>query len=136
MNTKRFFTAGIAIFFANQLTDPIIHSFILGKTYETLSPVWRPDMMEKMWIMVLASVAFAFLFTFIFIRGYKGTGAMEGFRFGVLIGLLMSGIAVLQQYVIYPVPFYLAIIWFVCGMMQYVLYGMLAALIYKPKARL
>ena len=136
MNTKRFLTAAIAIFFVNQLTDPLIHSLLLGKTYETLSHVWRPDISSKMWVMVLTSFCFAFLFTFIFIRGYKGTGFMEGLRFGIMIGLLMNGIAVLQQYVIYPVPFYLAVIWFWCGMLQYSLYGVLAALIYKPQARL
>ena len=55
MNIKRFIAASIVVFVANQITDPIIHGLILGKTYETLQHLWRVDMMSKMWVMILAS---------------------------------------------------------------------------------
>jgi hypothetical protein len=136
INIIRFIGASIAVFAANQLTDPIIHGTLLGKAYRALTHIWRTDMMSKMWIMVLASIAFAFLFVYIFSKGYQGKGIPEGIRYGVLIGLLMNGVAILHQYAVYPVPFSLVLQWFAFGMIQTIIYGVIAALIYRPKMNL
>lgn len=133
MNIKRFFGASIAVFVANQLMDLIIHGVILGKTYETMVNVWRPDMDSKMWIMTVSSFIFAFLFVYIFTKGYENKGIAEGIRFGIIVGLLMNVVGMLSQYAVYPVPFSLVLQWFVFGMIQFTIYGIVAALIYKPK---
>ncbi len=133
MNVKRFTAASIAVFIINQITDPIIHGAILGKTYEALEHVWRPDMMSKMWVMVISSIIFAFLFVYIFTKGYEGKGVIEGIRYGIFIGLLFKAVGLLSQYAIYPVPFSLVIQWFAFGMIQFIIYGIVTALVYKPK---
>lgn len=133
MNIKRFFIASIVVFIAVQITDPIIHGVFLGKAYEATKSVWRADMDSKMWIMILSSLLFSFLFVYIFIKGYEKKGLLEGIRFGILLGLLMNLVGILNQYVVYPVPFSLAIQWFLYGMIQYIIYGIIAALVYKPK---
>ena len=43
---KRFVIASIAVFFAWMILDLIIHSVLLGKTYEATADLWRP--MEEM----------------------------------------------------------------------------------------
>ena len=134
MNKKNYIIASIAVFVANQVTDPIIHIFLLSKSYQVLSHIWRPDMESKMWIMTMGSLVFAFLFVLIFTKGYEGKGLLEGIRFGLLLGVLMSGVTILQQYVVYPVPFSLAVQWCVYGIVQYLIYGTIAAFLYKPKS--
>ena len=70
MNVKRFIWASIAVFFAFEIIDAIVHMVILRKAYEALAPIWRPDMMSFVWIFHVGALILAFLFTYIFIKGY------------------------------------------------------------------
>ncbi|MDY6933809.1 MAG: hypothetical protein SVZ03_06255 [Spirochaetota bacterium] len=133
MNIKRYILASIAVFFTFQIVDSIFQFLILSSIYETLEHVWRPDMMQKMWIFLATSFVFSFLFVYIFSKGYEGKGVAEGVRYGLLIGLLMYIGGMFNQYVVYPIPFSLALQWFVYGLIDTTACGVVAALIYKPK---
>jgi len=113
MNCKRFIIASLAVFVC-------------------LMHVWRSDMMEKMWIMHVLGFIISFIFVFVFYKGYENKGIGEGLRFGLIIGLLMN-VAMLNQYPIYPISYKLALGWFVFGMIEFVVAGIVAAAIYKPK---
>ncbi len=133
MNIKRFVYACIAVFVTFQVLDFIIHGIILGPTYESLKDVWRPDMMSKMWIMYITSLVLSLLFVYIFTKGYEGKGIAEGIRYGIIIGLLMNAVGMFSQYVVYPIPLSLAIQWFVFGMIEFLICGIVVALVYRPK---
>ena len=134
MNIKRFIIAGFTIFVSFQVLDFFVHQVILASAYQTLINVWRPDMMEKMWVMTLSSLILSFLFVYIFTKGYAGEGIIEGVRYGLLIGLFMNIPAMLNQYVVYPIPFSLVSQWFLFGTIEFILCGVIVSLIYKPKA--
>ena len=133
MNVKRFVSAVIVVFIAFQIFDYIIHGIILAPAYQKLESIWRPEMMSKMWIMYITSLILSLLFVYIFTKGYEARGIGEGIRYGLLIGLLMNVVGVFNQYVVYPIPFALAIQWFIYGTIEFVICGIIAALIYKPK---
>ena len=115
MNIKRFIMASIAVFVAFEVIDAIVHTGILAKTYQTLGPVWRPDMMSKMWIFHIGSLILAFLFTYIFIRGYENKGLIEGVRYGVIIGLFANIPYAFYEYAMFPLPLSLCLPWVVFG---------------------
>lgn len=133
MNIKRFILAGLTVFITFEILDFIIHSVILSQMYESLSSIWRPDMMSKMWIMLIVTFILSFIFVYIYSKGF-GQGVFAGIRFGFIIGLITICASALNQYVVYPVPFNLVIRWCVYGLIQYMLCGMVTSLIYKPKS--
>ena len=133
MNKKRFLLASIAVFVVFEILDWIIHSKILSRTYMNLQHLWRPDMMDKMWIMYITAFIFSFLFVYIFTKGYEGKGVAEGIRYGLIIGLLMLVVGMFNQYAVYPIPLNLTIQWFIYGLIQFIIVGIVAALIYKPE---
>ena len=133
MNVKRFVVAVIVVFITFQIFDFIIHRIILAPTYQKLESLWRPDMMSKMWIFHVTSFVVSLLFVFIFTKGYEGRGIGEGIRYGLLIGLLMNVAGIFNQYAVYPIPFTLIFQWFIYGMIVFIICGIIAALIYKPK---
>jgi hypothetical protein len=45
----------------------------------------------------------------------------------------MNAVGIFNQYAVYPVPFTLALQWFIYGMIEFVICGLIAAMIYKPK---
>jgi len=89
-------------------------------------------MPSKMWIEWLDGFIVSFLFTYIFTRGYQGRGIMEGLRFGLVIGLFVSIPMAYGTYMIIPIPYYLALEWFLYGTAQVILLGAVAAAFYKP----
>ena len=133
LNAKRFIIAVIAVFVSFQILDFIIHFIILGPTYQDYKDLWRPDMMSKLWIMYISSFILSFLFIYIFAKGYEGRGLAEGIRYGIIIGLLIYAVGALNQYAVYPISFSLAVKWFVYGMIEFIICGIVAAWIYRAK---
>ena len=136
MNTKKWIITSLVVFVAATFMDFIINVLILGGAYEATSHLWRPEaeMNQMMWIMWLSGLIWAFLFVFIFAKGYEGRGIMEGVRFGLVIGIFFMFSMSLGNYAVMPIPFSLAAYWFVLGVIEIVILGVLAALLYKPVA--
>jgi len=133
MNIKRYFLAVIAVLATIVVTNIIIHSFILMDTYTSLKQIWRPDMMNFIWIMYITDIILAFLFVYIFVKGYENKGMLEGIRFGFIMGLLLDGLSASGQFLVYPIPFSLAAQWFIYGIIRFVILGIIVALVYRPK---
>jgi hypothetical protein len=131
MNFKRLILASIAVFVIIQAIDWLVHGVLLSGWYTEIKGVWRPDMMDLMWVMMLGSLFFSFMFVFIFTKGYEGRGVMEGVRYGLLIGLLLYVSGMLGQYVMYPIPLGMALIWAGYGIVEMVIAGAAAAAIYR-----
>lgn len=133
MNIKRYLAAGFAVFITFQVLDYFIHSIILAPVYASLANVWRPDMMSLMWMMPLTSFLFSYLMAWIFVKGYEDRGIMEGVRFGILMCLFANGIGGLSQYSMYPLPFSLIVKWFLFGLPEFILAGIVLSLVYKNR---
>jgi len=132
MNVKRFISASIVVFVVFEALNFLIHGVILAGAYESTAELWRMDMNQKMWIIYLSDLVKAFLFVYIFIKGYENKGWAEGLRYGFWIGLYVSIGMGFGSYAMYPIPFSMALQWFVYGVIQLILCGIITALIYKP----
>ena len=133
MNTKKFLLTSLAVFVTLQILDFVIHNLILAADYEALVAVWRPDMMDKMWVMYITGIVFSLLFVYIFSKGQEGKGVMEGVKYGFIIGLLVVFVGSFNQFVVYPIPYGLTWKWIIYGLIEFVILGAVTALIYKPE---
>ena len=138
MNVKKLIIALVVVFILMEATNYFVNMVILSSTYmkPEISKIFRPlaEMESKMWQMWIADLVYSFFFVFIFVKGYENKGIMEGIRYGIYIGIFMQFIAAVAQHVVYPVPAYLAVQWFIYGLIQSVIFGIATAMIYKPKA--
>lgn len=133
MNFKRFIFSVLAFFIVFEVLNFVIHNLILSSAYEAIMDIWREDLMSKMWIMHVTTFIMAILFVYIFVKGYEGKGIGEGIRFGLILGLLMNVVGMFNQYAVYPIPFNLALQWFIYGLIQFVICGVVVSIIYKPE---
>lgn len=133
MNWKRVLIAFVAVYVVYQVLALLVHRIWLEATYLALADVWRPqdELLSKQWIMFVTSAVFCFFFCYIFARGYEGKGWQEGARYGAIIGLFYSIPVAYDAYVIYPIPYRLALHWFLSGFAICVVVGVVAALVYK-----
>lgn len=136
-NLKRFALAAVAVFVAFKILDFLIHGVLLMSSYESLndSGLWREDMMSKMWIMYITAFIFSLIFVYLFhffSRGHSASGIKLGFYYGLIVGLLMMVVGMFNQYVVYNVPLDLTWQWFIYGMIQMIIIGIIVAILYKP----
>jgi energy-converting hydrogenase Eha subunit A len=120
------------VYLVSQVLEYLIHGVWLQSTYLSLKQIWRPDMDSKMWIMWVVGFIVSFVFAYIFAKGYEGRGIMEGVRFGAVVGLLTALPSAYTTYAIFPIPYSLALSWFLAGMVEAIVLGIVAALVYKP----
>lgn len=111
----------------------IIHQVLLGADYQAQEKLWRPDMIEKMWIFQIVFLFQAYFLAFFFSRGYEGSGWVEGLRYGVFMGLFLQVPAALSQYVVLPISEGLALKTCIYGMIEMVILGSILGLIYQKK---
>ena len=136
LSNKTFWIGWIVVFVVMQVYGYLVHEVGLSETYESLASVFRPaaEMESMMWIMMVGGVFSLLLFCYIFTMGYEGKGVMEGVRYGALIGVFVSIISALDSYVIYPLTGELAVIWFITGVLAFIISGAVFAAIYKPSS--
>ena len=138
MNVKKFWVAFVAIFIVLEILGYLVHGVLLGATYESeeIKEVFRTmeEMDSRMWIMILTDLIWVYFFTFFFVKGYENKGIMEGVRYGAYMGIFVSLVFSYQNYVVLPIPYSLALQWFIYGFVISVILGVIAALIYKPAA--
>lgn len=134
MNVKRWLLASLGVYVAHQILDFIIHGVILAGTYKATADVWRPDMESKMYIFWITAAIFSLLFVYIFTKGYQGKGIMEGVRYGLWMGLLISIPMAYNSYVCFDVPYCLTFSWWTLGTVKIIICGIVAAGLYRPAA--
>lgn len=138
MNWKKFGLAAFLVFVVYLATNMFIHTVILGGEYmkPEIQQALRPDAELKsyFWVRIVTMAVFAFFFTFIFAKGYERKGLMEGVRFGFYITLFYFFVTSFEQFIIFPLPYRVVWYWIAAGLVESVIMGIVAALVYKPKA--
>ncbi len=130
MNTKRCILATIAVFVFVFVSDFLIHGQLLKDIYEQTAHLWRPQSEHNMAFMLASQILFSLVITVIFSRHYEAKGIGEGFRFGLLIGLLLGTIQ-LGTYCYMPIPLSLTLSWVAASLVKGLGSGLALALTYK-----
>lgn len=133
MNIKRYLLASLLAFITLEVTNFVIHGMLLTADYESLKGIWNPDMMKLMWLMNVKDAITALIIVYIFTKGYENRGVAEGIRFGFWVGMLLWIGGAVSTWVNFPIPLSMAVKWFIYGVFQMMLVGMVIALIYRPK---
>ena len=131
---KKFWTGFVVVFVAMEVMMFLIHGVILKSAYEATQSIWRPDMMSLTWVYHVLAIIGAFFFTFVFSRGYEGKGMAEGVRYGLYIGIWMASGMAYGSYAMINIPYPLALQWFIYGIIEYVVYGIILAAIFGKQA--
>jgi len=131
---KKVWLGFIAVFITFEILELIVYGLLIGSAFNSLT-VWRSDMSSKMWIIHLVMLIGSFFFAFIFSKGYENKGIMEGVRYGLYIGIWMSVGMAYGTYAMIAIPYSLTLQWFLYGVIEYVIGGIVLALVFRPKAK-
>ncbi len=138
MNTKRLVISIIVVFVAITVTDILIHGVWLSSRYGETKELWRPeDEMSSSrymgWLHAGHALA-AVTFTMLWAVGFAapGTKVSCAVKFGLFMALF-SQAHTLITYGVQPVPLDIIVKWFLGGIVQGILVGLVVFYTYKPR---
>src|SRR5512143_1694163 len=123
----------VVVYLVLLLLEYLEHSVLFAPTYMSLPNLFRSPEETKTWVVLVVYAVFAFGFTLIFSKGYKGKGVMEGVRYGFYVSLLTSVTYSFANYASMPMPFSLALERALIGIVQLMIYGVILSLVFGKK---
>lgn len=127
---RKFWLGALSVFVVLEVLMFLVDGVILSGAYMSVK-IWRPDMMSLMWVYHVLTVITAFFFTLVFSKGYENKGVMEGVRYGFYIGVWLSSGMAYGTYAMIEIPYSLALQWFIFGIIEYIIAGVVLSLVYK-----
>ena len=98
--------ASVFVFFA--IYSYVVNGVILQSAYMATASLWRPDFERLIWVYHVINLVGAFLFVFVFSKGYEGKGMMEGVRFGLYMGIWIGIGYAYGTYAMVAIPYWMA----------------------------
>lgn len=129
---KKAILAVLAVFVSWEILDFIIHNLILSNIYGATAHLWRPMEEMKMGLMVLVVFLSAIFFVWIYYKLIPKSlknGLTYGLLFGMATGISMG----YGTYAVQPIPYILAFGWFLGGLVESTVAGLLVGLIIKEE---
>lgn len=129
--TRRICIGFLAVFLATQTFEGLINFYILDPVYSQWSHLWRPIAEVRFWMLPFTGMFFSFFFTFIFSKGYERRGLGEGIRYGFYVAMMVALPHAYSTYALMQIPYSVALQWFVFGTIEFVLAGVLLAVVFS-----
>ncbi len=118
-------------------TNYLVHGVWLMPDYDAIPLSHRSaeGIMHRFWAMALGQFFFAAMFAYIYTRGREKKEWMpQGIRYGIVMTFMTVVPYSLSEYVVYRVPYMLAVKWMVAGGIQLIILGLVVAAICKDGA--
>jgi len=129
--TKRILLAILAVFITWSALDFVIHGLILSSTYQATAEFWRPMDEMKMGLMHLIVLISSILFVYIYAQFFGEKGLEPAVKYGIIFGLC-TGISMgYGTYAVMPIPYKMALVWFLGTLVETTAGGVLLGLIVK-----
>jgi len=131
---KKFILAVIAVFVAWSILDMVIHGVILEPLYRQSAQLWRPEgemMMTLMYVVIILSSIFFVWIYYALINKSMKNALLYGLFYGLATGIGMG----YGTYSFMPIPYLLALGWFLATVVQAVVAGALVGWIIKEEEK-
>ena len=123
-----------AVFITWSLLDVVIHGIILSSAYAASPQLWRPREEMKMGLMYVTVLTKAAVFVSIFTWWISDKGMKSALSYGLLFGI-GTGISMgYGSYAVMPMPYFMAMIWFLGTIVESVAAGWITGLIAGNRA--
>ena len=133
MNMKGVAIGAFVAWIVDMVYGFVVYGMLLASEFGRYPGVFRP--MEKINIPLMAAGGLLAMFAlaYMYAKGYEGgSGAVEGVRFGVLLGIFAVGYIAIGNYVVMNIGRRLAVYMAVAGFVEFALVGLAIGAVYKP----
>ena len=129
--TRKIIVATLAVFVAWGILDFIIHVLILSSSYAATAILWRPRAEMKQVLMYLVTFLSALIFVTIYAHLISPKSVNRGLSYGLLFGLGVGISMGYGTYSVQPIPYIMAVVWFLGTTVEGTIAGLIAGLMVK-----
>jgi hypothetical protein len=130
---NRIILATLCLFVLWSVLDFLIHGVILRSAYEATASLWRPMAQMKMGLMFVVVLIAASMFVLIYSRLIATKTPASGFKYGLLYGIGVGVGMGYGTYSVMPIPYSMALAWFLGAVAEATLGGIFLGLIFRGK---
>ena len=128
---KKIFLAGVIVFILWSVLGFMMHGLILKSAYASTASLWRPMAEMKMGLMYvsvfIAALSFSAIYGYLVAKKSLMAGLTYGLLYGIAVGVGMG----YGSYSMMPIPYSMALTWFLGTVIEAVLGGILLGAIIK-----
>ncbi|HPW20223.1 MAG TPA: hypothetical protein PLE61_05355 [Vicinamibacterales bacterium] len=133
MNVGRLAASAIVGWMAYLATSALVADVLLADLHARHAELFRPAGEAHTVIGLGAALAGFFVFAYGYAKGYEGgPGALEGLRYGMVVGLLLVCFSVVWAWAALSLSGAIAAAWIVDTLVEMSLYGAIVGLVYAP----
>ena len=132
MRIARPLLASVVLFVVALAWNAFLHLIVLRAANASVQHLRRPDLADKTWLALVLTAAIVVVFVSGYRQFARDGSAGEGLRYGLFFAVLAGLLVDLNQYVLYPIPAVVAAQWFLGGLVEFSLYGILVTQICPP----
>ncbi|MBZ5638853.1 MAG: hypothetical protein LAO51_08880 [Acidobacteriia bacterium] len=125
MRVRRFALACSVLFVAAIVWNGLVHLVLLRRADAVVRHLYRPDLADRTWALLSVTAGVVVLFAWGYSRFARVGSIREGMGYGVFFALLAGVLVDLNPYVLFPIPGRLAAAWFLGGIVEFVVYGII-----------
>ena len=136
MNWSRIAIAAVAAWIVSMLLGYLVNDVLFAALYADNTAVYLPRTQIQgalpygFGAMLVGFLAFAYAYA----KGYEGgNGVSEGARYGLLVGIMLVCFATVWSWVLTPLTGKMALAIAVDYAVEFLIYGAIVGLIYKPR---
>ena len=125
---KQTIWAVIVVFIVLSILDFLIHGVFLKSTYQETANLWRPEDEMNMPLMSIVTLIFSICFVTIYSYLIEPKSLSLGIKYGLILGIATSVSMGFGSYCYMPIPLGLAFSWFITGLVELTLAGLIVGL--------
>jgi hypothetical protein len=135
VRTRRYFLNCFALIVVALAWNGLLHFVLLREAHAAVQHLLRPDFRQKAWISLIVTAGMIALFVWGYGRFVRDGSLAEGARYALFFGLVTGFLVDLNQFVLYPIPGWVAALWFAGGLAEFQLYALLLTKLLPPVVR-
>jgi hypothetical protein len=107
----------------------VLHGVILTSSYMASAALWRPlpEMQSRMWLIYLSTLVSAVAFVLVYDRFIPAKSWRTALAYGLILGIATGMSWGYGSYAMMPIPYALALGWFLGSVVNYAIGGLVMA---------
>jgi hypothetical protein len=132
MRTRRFWLTSAVLVVVALAWNAFVHLVVLRSANASVQHLRRPDLADKAWLSLVLTAGIIMAFVWGYGRAATTGSVREGLAYGLFFAVLAGLFVDLNQYVLFPIPAGVAAQWFLGGLVEFSLYGIIVSRLYPP----
>lgn len=130
---KKYLLSVIIVFIVLAIIDWLINYFVLMGLYEQTQNLWRPTEEIKFGLAYIVFFLSILFFNYLYYRLVKDKSILNGGYYGLIVGIMWGLSWGYGTYSYMPIPYLLALAWFLISIVEFTIGGLILGLLVREK---